>query len=305
MDPKLARSFFLHLEKQNVPAVVLHGYENGFETATSDIDFAVGLRDYKHLNRIIQSFCAGQNWMLCQSLQHEVSATYAVCCARKDHSQFALLDGCADYRVRGHLVLTSDVLLAERRKLDWGGYATSGPSELKYLFVKAAAKQKNSQQIHERLQQLYDAYGGSLREWLVKEYQVALDGWSRQSVHNALGKVGAKLRSSKLCFGHLSLKVTRVMNPSGMWYESGNDLGAHERNILTRFFRSAVCVPGDVSSRMRISLLRRLLMSTLVIAPCGTLGNLMRKSLIARDLYFQGDPEDMVRFLENRLLRRG
>lgn len=215
---EFVRGFFLFLEERGMPAVVLHGGEDGFERRLSDIDFGVCRRTFIQLPVIITEYCTQAGWQLCQILRHETTASYFVCSAADDPSCAVALDACSDYQRNGTVLLTADDLLASRQPLDWGGHGLLPANELRYRFAKAAVKSKEVATAQEEFARYPEEIRQDCAAWLNRDWKVTLDSWDLTALESAFSNLRAKTNRypSLTQAGGLSRILSRFRSPAGL-----------------------------------------------------------------------------------------
>lgn len=212
------RQFFAFLDREQVAAAVLHGWEEGFEGELSDIDFVVEDRVFPDLAPLVARHCRESGWRLCQVLRHETTAAFFVCSAADDPACVVALDACSSYQRRGTVFLRAADLLEGRVALPWGGHRVAPVMELNYRLVKAAAKAKRPEAVSGTLA----AYPTGVRDesaaWLRAAFGITVSDWSEGEVARVLGELRSRTGWSPRFLGPRSLLriLRRVLRPTGL-----------------------------------------------------------------------------------------
>ena len=133
--------FFQELKTEQIPAAVLHSYQDYPERFHSDVDFVVSPDGWPKLTAIQNKVARRHGWLVAQVLQHETTARYSVLANPKNPEEFLKLDGCSDYVCNGRLQIEAHVLLENCREFR-GFPVVSHQVECIYRLVKAAHKGK-------------------------------------------------------------------------------------------------------------------------------------------------------------------
>src|ERR1044071_800464 len=176
------RLFFGELERQDVPYVLLHSYEQFPAQISSDVDFAIPTRDLPRLPRIQSDLAESHGWRLAQVIEAHIYALYSVVLDPKESRAFLQLDACGHYVENDCFFLSDKVILHDPRRFR-EFYIPAPPTEFAYLLSKSAAKaqpfaprlarlrelwQSDPSKVEERFQELCGRGYGTLREWFSK-----------------------------------------------------------------------------------------------------------------------------------------
>ncbi|QTN32175.1 hypothetical protein HZ994_07470 [Akkermansiaceae bacterium] len=264
-----ARGFFTYLEGEGVRSAVLHGGENGFEEELSDVDFAVSDIDFLRLPALIQAYCAGRGWRLCQILRHETTASFFVCSAIDDPACAVALDACSDYQRNGTLFMEAEELLAGRERLGWGGYRLATATELRYRFAKAAAKGKDTIACAAEFARYPEECRAQCEMWLRDEWGHALTSWDPAGVNAALTAFHSQCNARPSIFSKAGIKriFARILEPTGLVVIAGTDQYGMTATRLEEvfghlYFRRCIRAP-----RWRILLFKDLVCTSMIILP--------------------------------------
>jgi hypothetical protein len=303
-----ARGFFQYLDSKKITSAVLHGWEGGFEGDLTDIDYVIEEEAFPQIASHVAEYCRQVGWRQCQILRHEATAAFCVCSAADDPSCVVALDACSDYQRNGSIFFSASELLEETIPLPWGGARLSEVNELKYRFIKAAAKAKPVEGIGQELAAYPEAIRRACEEWLEAEWQMKMPDWSLVTLEQILSDLHRRTcRSVGFLKGRSLMRMAgRVLNPTGMLVVMGSEqeeTAERFRKVFGRlYFRT-------VSGRTRVELdcVTALIRSTLItVSECGVLSGLLG----SRDLIFDArndvlDGEiNFAKFLEARCARR-
>ena len=237
----LFEGFFRELERRDIPAVVIHGYENMPEQMPSDIDFAVRCQDLPKLLRIQREIAARQGWVLASVVHAKLFALYTVFFDAQDPSRFIQLDACGHYVERGCFVLRDEEFLQARRRNR--GFSIPPPAtEFGYLLAKALIKSKPIGPALTRLRTLHEAdpagtsamfsrlvgaASGRLSEW----FRRPAEEWNRDlrprvRRRTRLGPVNL-MREAGRAF-------RRILRPAGMQLVIFGPDGAGKSTLISR-----------------------------------------------------------------------
>ncbi|MDA7629346.1 hypothetical protein OAE11_01330 [Akkermansiaceae bacterium] len=233
----LARHVFRSFGQDGNPCVVLHHFD--FETG-GDIDFCADFPSSSSFLNELGPKLIELGWNVAQVLNHEQSGAYIVAFNESAIDDVVLFDFCADYRVRGHKILSVSDMQEDPRVLTWGGLGSSPLIELTYRFVKSAAKKKPVAEVVQDLGDLWQSCGGGFQKWLHKCWSVELDTWDEPAVQEALRALNVRLKKRRRSFAELKLKMGRVLKPSGLILECSVSEAENLREILSPFFRDVV-----------------------------------------------------------------
>ncbi|MEP2777062.1 MAG: hypothetical protein ABJQ29_12780 [Luteolibacter sp.] len=264
---EFVRGYFVWLEERGISAALLHGWEDTFEGDISDIDYVIESVAFRNVAATVNEYCAETSWRLCQVLRHEDTAAFCVCSAIDDPACVVALDACSDYQRSGRLLLTATDLLRDRKSLDWGGFRLSPAMEFRYRFIKAAAKDKQAEEVVPDMLAMGEEARIGFGDWLQNSWGVALERENLASLSSALSVLSARCRSGNTKYRILSLGriVRRTLKPDGLLLLTNDKDAERLQPIIETFsglyFRRHLCVPS-ASPGNRIDLIR----SVLVIA---------------------------------------
>lgn len=212
------RNYFQYLESHGVPAALLHGWEGGFEGEISDVDYVIETSSFGDVVRSVNTYCDSTGWCLRQVLRHENTAAFCVCSAADDPGCVVALDACSDYQRNGLVFLAADDLLKDRQPLTWGGFRLSPQMELRYRFIKAAAKAKKPADILPDLMAMEESARDGFPEWLQSIWKIELAGWSTSALESALTQLTRCCGPSQSRFRLANLRrlARRIANPDGL-----------------------------------------------------------------------------------------
>ena len=264
-----ARGFFLDLDEHGIRSAILHGARDGFESGVSDIDFAVGHKDFRRLTAIIHRSCQAAGWRLCQILRHETTAAYFVCSAADDPTCAVALDACSDYQRNGTIFLPVEELLEKRKPFPWGGHGLSPTTELRYRFAKAAAKNKDAATCIIEFSAYSDEARQECSAWLQERWGISLKSWDAAELVPVLAQIRtvSNHRPTLLQAGAIRRIICRILNPTGLVVIAGhNDFDATATrldgvygHLYFRSFRKCL--------RWKPTMLKDLISSTLIVVP--------------------------------------
>lgn len=144
LDPvrkQMFLDFCTALESNDIPYVILSGYQGYPDRIDSDIDFMVSETDFLRLHELLNDSRTVPGTRLVQVLLHETSACYYVLANQiGEHIAYLHPDSAASYRRKGRLWLHSEVVLATRRKAPAGFWIPAAAVEFEYYFVKRVDK---------------------------------------------------------------------------------------------------------------------------------------------------------------------
>jgi hypothetical protein len=291
------RGYFLTLENLGIPAAALHGWQDGFSGELSDVDFVLLPVGFENLVEGIESHARECGWRLCQVLRHESTAAFCVCSWDEDPSRVVALDACSDYRRLERILISVDELLADREKLDCGGYRLGEAMELRYRFIKAAVKGKRP----EELAPEFAAYPSQARieieTWLLDRWGLKLEGWGAHQLDQTwkrLGKLTLEGRKSGV-IGSLRRVAWRITRPTGLIVTNVNaDQDAAVVEAFSRlYFRRCEKV-----KQFQTRGLKKLMVSTLM--RCERIGGFWKR-LLDGDLWIEASPNESPSDLVKRI----
>jgi hypothetical protein len=307
---EFVRGYFVWLESKGVAAALLHGWEDGFEGQISDVDYVMDPADFREVASWVHLYCAERGWRLCQVLRHEDTAVFCVCSAVDDPACVVALDACSDYRRNGRLLLTAADLLEGRLELAWGGYRLVPGKELRYCFIKAAAKGKNSADIVPKLLARIPAARDGFPEWLEAEWNVPFTGWSARELETTLAHLTLRCRPPAMRYRPSEVRrlTRRLIHPDGLLLILGAEQTRHAEVIIKVFSGLYFRRHKEVTTAMpvhRMDLIR----STLVISSsAGAFARLGLDPDGILDMTAAKETEDVIEaiaeFLHRRCLKR-
>lgn len=248
---------------------MLHGGADGFQSTLSDVDFVVDHLSFVNLPALIDEYCTLSGWQLCQILRHETTAAYHVCSAVDDPACAVALDACSDYQRNGSTFLSAEELLGGRETLPWGGHGLSPVTELRYRFVKAAAKNKD----YLTSTAEFAIYPKAVREdcstWLLTQWNISLTSWDATDVSLALEALKKKSNARPSIFqtGAISRIISRIRRPTGLLVITGKDDPGITASRLEQIFGHLYFRSIRKAQQFRTVHLRDLVTSTLVFVP--------------------------------------
>lgn len=281
--------FFALLEREEVAAAALHGWQGGFEGELSDVDFVIESRGFDRIAALVYAHCQAEGWMLCQVLRHETTAAYCVCASIDDPQQAVALDACSDYRRNECILIPATDLLSERVPLISGGFRISDAMGLRYRFAKAAVKSKDPRASAIE----FDAYPLALRAscetWLTARWYLVIPSWDAAGLDTVMQQIRTQSNSRPPLQQLKSMLriLTRITRPTGMLLIVGTHAdpnlvaGIEERFGRLEFRRTTT------AARWTPKILWHLIRSTLVVMP--RLSPLVA-ALVARNRVFNLDP---------------
>lgn len=307
---EFVRGYFVWLEQRGISAALLHGWEDGFEGEISDIDHVMDAAAFRNVAGTVNEYCAEKGWRLCQVLRHEDTAAFCVCSAMDDPGCVVALDACSDYRRNGFVFLDSNELLRERQPLDWGGFRLSSAMELRYRFIKAAAKDKPADEVIPGILKMDENAQNGFAEWLHDPWTIGFDAWNSQGLEKALAELTQHCGPSTNKFrpancGRIARRITR---PDGLLLvlPTGQPEIRHaiEETFSGLYFRRAK-ITEVASLGNRFDLIRSVLVIAGSTAPGVTLG-LDPKSIarLPSSLSAQAAIDWLAQFLNKRCRER-
>lgn len=144
--------YFGELEKNGVPYVVLHSYQNFPKEFASDVDCAVFDADLPKI-RALQKQIAGE-WKLAQSIEHHIFAFCGVFVDGQNPPEGLRLDVCSHY-AEGGCLLVQDSILMEGRRRERSFYIPAPSAEFAYILAKTFGKGKPIALYLPRLEELW------------------------------------------------------------------------------------------------------------------------------------------------------
>lgn len=141
--------------RQEIPFVVLHSYQELPRHTASDNDCAVYHRDFPRVRSVLRQVAQEHGWALVQSLHHGVFAYYMVLVNRTDPTQSLKLDLCSSYARACRLLVRNEVLMEGRRPFR-NFFIPAPAAEFIYVLTKMFdAKKKDPASYLPRLRELW------------------------------------------------------------------------------------------------------------------------------------------------------
>jgi len=302
------REYFQFLDSCGIASAVLHGWEGGFKGELTDIDYVIEEEAFPQIASLVAEYCQQAGWRMCQVLRHETTAAFCVCSAADDPSCVVALDACTAYQRNGSVFFSAAELLAGTIALPWGGNRLLEVNELKYRFMKAAAKAKPVEGIGAELAAYPETVRKECAEWLRSEWRLEMPDWSLKTLEDVLVNLHALTCRQVGFFSVRSLMriAERVLHPTGMLLVVGpnhDEEAARLRDVFGRlYFRR---VSGRKGAG--VGCLPALIRSTLITVPVG--GGLVRLLESSGLVLNVGDNPsgadiNLAKFLEARCARR-
>ncbi|HOY70141.1 MAG TPA: hypothetical protein PKV03_02765 [Methylotenera sp.] len=232
---RMFNQFCQTLDNQNIPYVILSGYQGYPDQIDSDVDFMVSEADFAKLPHLFKESKTHFGAPLIQVLQHETTACYYIL-ANQVGGRIAYLhpDAAASYRRKGRLWLQSDAVLSSRQQTATGFWVPATAVEFEYYFVKRIDKRLVEARHLERLASLLasdfeacHAVVASLVpanqvEMIINAIQVQDVAWFA-SQRDVLQAMLADSHSKESLFARLSSffknvirQVHRILHPTGL-----------------------------------------------------------------------------------------
>ncbi len=310
MIGSFVRGYFSWLEKQQIPAAVLHDWEGDFEDEISDVDYVIEARSFPLITKLVHDYCNTVGWQVNQVLRHENTAAFCVCSPLAHPKCVVALDACSDYQRNGFVFFRAAELLEGRLPLDWGGYRLSPANEFRYRFVKAAAKDKVADQVIPQLLAMdFDSREG-FADWMLTRWNIQLRGWDVIALRGCLTELKRHCgpAMNRLRLAHLRRLSRRCLKPDGLLLviTQGDPEWLREiTDCYSRlYFRRCIQV-RRATARNRLDLIR----STLVIAESTTPGFMIGLDpdsvlRVPGGLTIQETLEQIARHLHGRCMKR-
>jgi len=153
---ELFNRWFAELERENIPYVILHSYQEYPEQVASDVDYAVAQDQLHRIPQLEQVVAAQCGWVVAQRLEHEVGVCWSVLVNREHPEQFLMLDGASHY-VRNNCFFLRDTDLLQDRRRYKNFFVPAPAAEFIYTLVKICAKAKPPAPYVPHLRELYAA----------------------------------------------------------------------------------------------------------------------------------------------------
>ena len=308
---EFVRGFFSTLERQDIPAAVLHGWQGGFEGDLTDVDFVIEQSAFARLAEIVDAYCASAGWQLCQILRHESTAAFCVCSAVDDPSCAVALDACSDYQRNGTQYLTAAELLDQREPLARGGFRLSSSNELKYRVVKAAAKNKDAAASVIEFGGYPEVARQECGRWLAQRWQISLTQWDSKGLAHALKLLHQRSNPHPPLSQPATLAriAKRIFHPTGLVVVSGSANFEENAGFLKNTFGHLYFRRFQMIECWNPKRVKDLITSTLIVVPY--LGNFWAKLLPADCIHHltagvSGDLQckALAKHLHQRCIRR-
>ena len=182
---ELCAQFFAELERHGIPYAILDGSAAIPHPPRQDIDYAVPDRDLGRIREIVRGVARSCGWVVVQSIEHEVNATYTVIADPERPEQRIALDVRSHF-TQGPRCLVSDTILLRDRNRREDGYVVASPAaECVYRLAKAVSTSAEARDHLERVRDLVRAAPGpceaaftevfgdtgrSLEDWIVDSF---------------------------------------------------------------------------------------------------------------------------------------
>ncbi|MEI6562394.1 MAG: hypothetical protein WCO68_09985 [Verrucomicrobiota bacterium] len=147
--------FFQELERQDLPYVILHAYEEMPASIPTDVDFSVRSADLHSIRPIVAQIASQLGWLHVKTVQHEVWGYQFVAVNPHDFREFLQLDVCPHFMRDAHVFISDSTLLAGRRRYN-GFYIPAPSAEFAYTLAKTVAKQKSLTDYLPQLRRLWE-----------------------------------------------------------------------------------------------------------------------------------------------------
>lgn len=215
---KFVGGYFKSLETACLRAALLHGGEDGFEGEISDVDHVVEAAAFGRIASLVHDYCVASGWRLCQVLRHEDTAAFCVCSAVDDPACVVALDACSDYQRNGQLFLRAEDLLENRQPQSGFGFRLAPAMELRYRFIKAAAKAKLAADVIPGMLAMDESSRVGFREWLRDSWNIQLIDWTPSSMATAMTELAKQIgpQTSRVRALEIPRLTRRIMQPDGL-----------------------------------------------------------------------------------------
>lgn len=151
--PELFARWFAALEREHIPYVILHSYEDFPERVATDVDYAVAPEALHRLPALEDQVAAECGWLVVQRLPHEIHAYSTILVNPERPGEHLMLDVTTHYARNGSRLVPAADLLAERRRYK-NFWIPQPAAEFIYLWAKTLAKFKDPQSQIPRLREL-------------------------------------------------------------------------------------------------------------------------------------------------------
>jgi hypothetical protein len=265
---------------------------------------------FRNVATTVNEYCMEAGWRLCQVLRHEDTAAFCVCSAIDDPACVVALDACSDYQRNGFVFLASNELLRERQPIDWGGFRLSSAMELRYRFIKAAAKDKPADEVIPGILEMDENARNGFAEWLRDPWDIGFDGWNSPGLEKTLAELTQHCGPSTNKFrpANCGRIARRITQPDGLLLVLPTDQPeirhAIEETFSGLYFRRSK-ITNVTSIGNRLDLIRSVLVIAGSTAPGVTLG--LDPKCIARlpsSLSAQAAIDWLAQFLNKRCRER-
>lgn len=151
--PELFTRWFAVLEREQIPYVILHSYQDFPERVATDVDYAVAPEALSQLPALEEQVAAECGWLILQRLPHEIYAYSTILVNPERPDEHLMLDVTTHYARNGSRLLDATQLLADRRRFK-NFWIPQPAAEFIYLWAKTLAKFKDPQPQIPRLREL-------------------------------------------------------------------------------------------------------------------------------------------------------
>jgi len=153
--------FFDYLNKLDINYCVLgRSFSNYVDDHDGDIDIVVSKKDIKKIEEILIKLTRNKKFYLIQNIQHEINSNYYIIYDKTTLiSNITRIDVCSDYICNNKLIIRSDFLLTNRKKIILNGvdiYISNNSTNFIYYFAKKIIKNSINNTERLFLKHLYD-----------------------------------------------------------------------------------------------------------------------------------------------------
>ncbi|MFO1515219.1 MAG: hypothetical protein U1F83_20355, partial [Verrucomicrobiota bacterium] len=241
--PELFTRWFTGLERENIPYVILHSYQDFPERVTTDVDYAVAPEALQRLPALEDQVAAECGWLVVQRLPHEIYA-YSTILVNPEHpGEHLMLDVTTHYARNGSRLVPATELLAQRRRFK-NFWIPHPAAEFIYLWAKTLAKFKEPQAQIPRLQELVaqapEQCAIALKNLCGPEVGAPEDWFARpESAWRALGKQMHRLHrySASQRWQEFRRVWGRLRQPTGLAIAFLGPDGAGKSTVITQVER--------------------------------------------------------------------
>lgn len=303
---QFSRGYFLWLNRSNIKYAILHGGENAFEGKITDIDYVVDREEFKNIPFLVNEYCKQNDWRLCQVLRHEDTAAFCVCSHRENPNIVVALDACSDYQRNGLLLLRSEEMLNHRDQLAWGGYRLNTQLELRYRFIKAAAKGKDPHESTLPLVNMPESARAGFSNWIEDNWGLTIGSWDHGDAVNSLLLLTKRCKTKWRRIHPASYRrlLKRVILPDGLLLKTpaGNNQRVQQiREVFDGLYFRKSKSTKSMKAANRLDLIRSYLVFTDSIDSIFTVG-------LSDDCLLAPPPnlseKDTMEFIANTLHKR-